>query len=64
VPTEKTPVAKTSLWRGVPQQGMDHTIDDGGISSTANILSGRKCNLIKKMGGGGATMLQTKKYKT
>jgi hypothetical protein len=44
VPTEKTPVARTSLWRGVPQEGMDHTIDDDGISSTANILSGRKYN--------------------
>lgn len=38
-----------SLWRGVPQQGMDHTIDDDGISSTANILSGRKHNLIKQI---------------
>jgi len=47
VPTEKTPVARTSLWRGVPQQGMDHTIDDDGISSTANILSGRKHDSIK-----------------
>jgi len=49
VPTEKTPVARMSLWRGVPQQGMDHTIDDDGISSTANILSGRKHNLIKQI---------------
>lgn len=52
MPTEKTPVARMSLWKGVPQQGMDHTIDDDGISSTANILSGRKCNLIKQLGGG------------
>lgn len=44
MPIEKTPVARTSSWREVPQEGMDHTIDDDGISSTANILSGRKYN--------------------
>jgi hypothetical protein len=38
-----------SLWRGVPQEGMDHTIDDDGISSTANILSERKHNSIKQI---------------
>lgn len=37
------------MWIGVPQQGMDHTIDDDGISSTANILPGRKQNSIKQI---------------